>query len=203
VTRTGSVRTRPYRTSDADALWACKRGFETALGEGTGDDDKTARYADKLTSTYRRGYLDWVARCVETDPGCLRVAEHVGGTDVDRPAGSDAATAPDDPGTGADTPTPHDADGEAGKLVGYAFVLPERLGYVWDAAVLNELYVAPAFRGTGLSDDLLEAAIDHARGQSVPLDRIVLDVDPANAPAKRLYDRHGFEQWGQLWARAL
>ncbi|KYH26530.1 mycothiol acetyltransferase [Halalkalicoccus paucihalophilus] len=88
-------------------------------------------------------------------------------------------------------------------LVGYAFVLPERLAMVWDAAVLNELYVAPEHRGTGIADDLMDAACTLARDQDLPLDRLVLDVDPENARAQAFYDRYGFEPWGEMVAREL
>lgn len=88
-------------------------------------------------------------------------------------------------------------------LVGYAFLLPESLALIWDAAVLNELYVAPDHRGTGLADDLLEAALATARDQSLPMDRLVLDVAPTNERARAFYGRHGFEPWGELVAREL
>ena len=88
----------------------------------------------------------------------------------------------------------------AGNLVGYAFVLPADFAYVWDAAVLNELFLAPAHRGSGLADDLLDRAVAHARGQRLPLDRLVLDVDPENERAARLYERYGFEPWGEMVA---
>lgn len=88
-------------------------------------------------------------------------------------------------------------------LAGYAFVLPESLAMVWDAAVLNELYVAPARRGTGLADALLEAALEVAREQSLPMDRLALDVAPANERARAFYDRHGFAPWGELVVREL
>ncbi|EMA64591.1 GNAT family N-acetyltransferase [Halorubrum lipolyticum] len=88
-------------------------------------------------------------------------------------------------------------------LAGYVFVLPERLAMIWDAAVINELYVAPAHRGTDVADDLMDAAVALAADQNLPLDRIVLDVDPANERAKAFYDRHGFERWGEMVARSL
>jgi RimJ/RimL family protein N-acetyltransferase len=90
-----------------------------------------------------------------------------------------------------------------GALVGYVFVLPERLAMVWDAAVVNELYLRPARRGTGLADELFEAGLDHAAGQALPLDRVVLDVDPGNERARAFYERFGFERWGELVARGL
>jgi len=158
---------RPYEPGDADALWELKRGFETGLGEGTGSDEKRAKYDAKLTDEYRRRYLDWVARCVDEDEDCLQVAER---------------------------------DGD---LVGYAFLLPESLCFVWDAAVLNEIYVRSSHRGTGVADDLMDAAVAVARDQDLPLDRMVLDVDRENERARAFYDRYGFEHWGEMVARDL
>ena len=91
----------------------------------------------------------------------------------------------------------------ADEPVGYVFVLPETLSMVWDAGVINELYLAPPYRGEELADELLVAALEVVRAQSLPLDRIVLDVDPANTRARAVYDRHGFERWGELLARPL
>ena len=87
--------------------------------------------------------------------------------------------------------------------VGYVFLLPERLAFVWDAAVVNELYVAPERRGTGVADELMDAAVAVAREQNLPLDRLLLDVDPNNDRAYAFYDRHGFEPWGEIVAREL
>jgi ribosomal protein S18 acetylase RimI-like enzyme len=95
------------------------------------------------------------------------------------------------------------ADGDEGAPVGYVFLLPERLSFVWDAAVVNEIYVAPDHRGTGLADELLGAATALAREQELPLDRLLLDVDPENERARAFYDRHGFEPWGEVVARGL
>ncbi len=87
--------------------------------------------------------------------------------------------------------------------IGYVFVLPERLSFVWDAAVINELYVAPDYRGTGVADELVDAAVDLAREQALPLDRLLLDVDPDNGRAYRFYERCGFEPWGEIVAVEL
>ncbi len=92
---------------------------------------------------------------------------------------------------------------DAGGPVGYVFLLPERLAFVWDAAVVNELYLRPAARGTGLADDLMDAAVAVAREQDLPMDRLLLDVDPDNDRARAFYDRHGFEPWGEIVAREL
>ncbi|MCL9816696.1 GNAT family N-acetyltransferase [Natronocalculus amylovorans] len=88
-------------------------------------------------------------------------------------------------------------------VVGYVFVLPESLSFIWDAAILNELYLHPAVRGSGAADLLLDAAIETARAQSLPLDRIVLDVDRKNDRAQAFYKKHGFEHWGEMVARSL
>lgn len=169
---------RPYDPErDGDALWAAKRAFETELG-AAGDDEKATAYRGKLTDEYRDRWLDWVERCVADDPGCVVVADGRANE-----VGEAAADAP--------------------RLAGYAFLLPERLAFVWDAAVLNELWVAPAWRGTGLADDLFEAVLAHARDQALPLDRLLLDVDAGNERARAFYERHGFTGWGELVARDL
>jgi len=90
-----------------------------------------------------------------------------------------------------------------GEAVGYAFLLPESLAMVWDAAALNELYVAPDYRRSGVADALLDDACEHARGQSLPLDRLVLDVAPENERARAFYERYGFEPWGEMVAVGL
>ncbi|MFW6004370.1 MAG: N-acetyltransferase family protein [Halodesulfurarchaeum sp.] len=90
-----------------------------------------------------------------------------------------------------------------GTVVGYVFLLPESLSFIWDGAVLNELYVLPEFRGEGLGGELVSAALDVAREQDLPLDRLLLDVDRANERARAFYERHGFEHWGEMLAREL
>jgi ribosomal protein S18 acetylase RimI-like enzyme len=90
-----------------------------------------------------------------------------------------------------------------GGLAGYVFVLPASMAFVWDAAVLNEIYVSPEARGTGVADDLMDAAVSLAREQDLPLDRLVLDVDRGNERARAFYERHGFDHWGEMVARDL
>lgn len=89
------------------------------------------------------------------------------------------------------------------ELVGYVFVLPATLSMIWDAAVVNELFVRPAFRGTGVADALFEAGLDHAREQELPLDRVVFDVADENDRARAFYARHGFDHWAGMVAREL
>jgi ribosomal protein S18 acetylase RimI-like enzyme len=168
------VSIRPYADADNATLWVLKRDFELTLGSGTGGDDKAAAYEAKLTERYRTRWLAWVRQCVDEEPGCVVVA--------------DAGNA---------------GESEADSLVGYAFLLPESMAFVWDAAVLNELYVGPDRRGTGVADALLDAVVAQARDQDLPLDRMVIDVDGGNDRARAFYRRHGFEAWGEMVAREL
>jgi ribosomal protein S18 acetylase RimI-like enzyme len=92
---------------------------------------------------------------------------------------------------------------EDSEPVGYVFVLPERLAMIWDAAVVNELYVSPEYRGTGVADELMGLAYTLAREQDLPLKRLVLDVDPENDRARAFYNRHGFKPWGEMVAKQL
>jgi ribosomal protein S18 acetylase RimI-like enzyme len=88
-------------------------------------------------------------------------------------------------------------------LAGYVFLLPESLAYIWDAAVLNEIYVRPEYRGTSVGNELMSAAVGLANEQDLPLDRLVLDVDRENERARAFYEKHGFEHWGEMVARPL
>jgi len=182
------IEVRPYDPDrDARDLWDLKRGFELGLGSGTGGDDKQRKYEGKLTDEYGERYLDWVFWCVKHEPRCVTVAAVADGGDPEVDDGAES-----DP----------DAE-EGGALAGYVFVLPQQLAMIWDAAVLNELYVRPEFRGTGVADDLMDAAAALARDQDLPLDRLVLDVDRENDRAKAFYDRHGFDRWGEMVAKDL
>ena len=195
---TEEVTLRPYdANTDESGLWALKREFELELGTATGGDDKADVYANKLTSRYRTRWLTWVDRCVDDDPGCVLVAD-AGGEVADADAGGDSRSA----GGEADARTAGSGASPSG-LVGYAFLLPESLSFVWDAAVLNEIYVVPDRRGTGVADALLDAMVEHARAQDLPLDRLVLDVDAENGRAYSFYRRHGFEPWGEMVATEL
>lgn len=93
--------------------------------------------------------------------------------------------------------------GEDGSLRGYVFVLPESSRFIWDAAVLNEIYVKPGARGRGVADTLMDAALELARDQELPLERMVLDVDRENSRAQRFYEKWGFDHWGEMVAREL
>jgi ribosomal protein S18 acetylase RimI-like enzyme len=193
------ARVRPYDPDrDREALWYLKQDFETGLGSGTGDDDKQAAYEQKLTTEYSERYLDWVFWCTKHDPRCVTVAEVEDEIDEDDADETDEESA-DEIGEGS--AAEREIDGP--ELAGYVFVLPQQLAMIWDAAVLNEIYVRPEYRGTRIADDLMAAAVGFAEEQDLPLDRLVLDVDRENDRAQAFYDRHGFEHWGEMVAHEL
>ncbi|MBV9586275.1 MAG: GNAT family N-acetyltransferase [Alphaproteobacteria bacterium] len=55
------------------------------------------------------------------------------------------------------------------------------------------MYVRPAARQTGLGHKLVEAVIEHARGE---VELLQLSVISENQPARRLYASLGFEEYG-------
>jgi ribosomal protein S18 acetylase RimI-like enzyme len=81
-------------------------------------------------------------------------------------------------------------DGGLDGIVGF-YVMPRARER--HRGVLYAMYVRPAARGTGMAGALVQAVVDHAR----PLvDLIWLKVAAANAPARALYARFGFEVYG-------
>ncbi|MFB6267235.1 MAG: N-acetyltransferase family protein [Halodesulfurarchaeum sp.] len=164
---------RPYEPGDREGLWRLKRAFELAVA-GSGDDDGPGS-ADGKEAAYREKLSDDYRRAY------LEWVERC---------------------TAESSQTVQLAE-QDGEIQGYVFVLPESLSYIWDAAVLNELFVAEGQRGTGIADDLMEAALAIARSQDTPMDRIVLDVDPENDRARAFYERWGFEPWGMMRSREL
>lgn len=78
---------------------------------------------------------------------------------------------------------------EADEVVGYAGLCDYP-----DEAYVQTLAVAPASQGSGLGARLLAELLKEAerRGQRT----VSLEVRADNAPAQRLYDRHGFTRTG-------
>jgi ribosomal protein S18 acetylase RimI-like enzyme len=83
------------------------------------------------------------------------------------------------------------------RFVGYASAarIPKadaRVGFLF----IDELYVLSNYRRLGHATRILEAAATHAR--NLRLGGVRLLVDPANAAARRLYDRLGFVERNQI-----
>lgn len=64
-----------------------------------------------------------------------------------------------------------------------------------DEGFIAAVWVEPELRGRGISDRLLDAAVDNAFVAGIR--RIVLDVGAHNQPAIEMYQRHGFRQTGR------
>jgi ribosomal-protein-alanine N-acetyltransferase len=76
------------------------------------------------------------------------------------------------------------------KTVGFAV---SRMGA--DEAEILSIAIDEAWRGRGLSRDLLITHLGHLAGRGVR--RIFLEVEENNAPARRLYERAGFAVVGR------
>lgn len=64
---------------------------------------------------------------------------------------------------------------------------------VWSdgpVALLDEMYVAPAHRGTGIGSKILDHAVRTCRELNVS--EIEINVDESDADAMRFYEHHGF-----------
>ncbi|WP_314428150.1 GNAT family N-acetyltransferase [uncultured Microbacterium sp.] len=64
---------------------------------------------------------------------------------------------------------------------------------VWSegpVALLDEMYVAPAHRGTGIGSKILEHVVRACRERGVA--EIEINVDESDADAMRFYESHGF-----------
>ena len=81
-----------------------------------------------------------------------------------------------------------------GAPLGLAAAVPDDVdpAVVW----LMAMWVEPDARGTGAAGALVEAVVAWARRHEASL--VVLHVVDANAPARRLYERHGFRATGRV-----
>jgi RimJ/RimL family protein N-acetyltransferase len=82
-------------------------------------------------------------------------------------------------------------DGALGGIVVFARPRGRKIGHTGE---IGAMYVRAVHRGTGLSDALLEALIDHAVGE---VEQLKLTVNAENAAAIRFYERHGFREIGR------
>lgn len=81
------------------------------------------------------------------------------------------------------------AEGEGGKILGYAVV-----SVILDEGNLDNIAVAPEFRRQGVADALLRALTGFGREH---LSMLMLEVRASNAPAIALYEKHGFRAVGR------
>ncbi len=87
------------------------------------------------------------------------------------------------------------------QLIGIVTLIPEARTKLKHRANIVAMYVRPEHRGSGIGRQLMEQAIQLARGLG-GIEQIYLSVMAHNEPAKRLYMALGFEAYGKDW-RAL
>ncbi len=78
-----------------------------------------------------------------------------------------------------------------GEPAGVLLVSPYREADHWELVYMG---LAPRFRGLGLGRQLLEAV--RREGRAAGAAQILLAVDMANWPARRIYNEVGFVEWG-------
>ena len=81
---------------------------------------------------------------------------------------------------------------EAGEIIGMVnllYTISTALGS--RVAILEDMIIAPAFRGLGMGSLLLQQAIDFAKNKGCK--RITLLTDSDNERAQQFYQKHGFE----------
>jgi ribosomal protein S18 acetylase RimI-like enzyme len=82
-----------------------------------------------------------------------------------------------------------DPDGAAGFTQLYPFFSSVSMASVW---VLNDLFVAPAWRRRGVAESLMTAAAQHARETGAL--RIDLETQAGNVTAQALYAKLGYAE---------
>ncbi|MCG8359416.1 MAG: GNAT family N-acetyltransferase [Kiloniellales bacterium] len=85
------------------------------------------------------------------------------------------------------------------ELAGIAGFYPLRNPKIRHKGLMWGMYVKEEARGTGLAAAMIEAVVEHARGQ---VEQILLSVIVDNERARRFYERMGFEAYG-MERRAL
>ena len=104
-------------------------------------------------------------------------------------------------------------DPEIGGASGYRARVAQLIGWGWSFAIIEDdrvlfkaevgaatahacqvqgVWVAPELRGTGMAAPAMAAVVEQVRESVAPL--VTLYVNAHNVPARRLYDRVGFEQ---------
>ena len=82
------------------------------------------------------------------------------------------------------------AQGEDGSVMGYAGLL-----VVLDEGYIPNVAVRPEYRRQGVASQLLQVFERYAQGNDLAF--LTLEVRDANAPARALYAKHGYEEVGR------
>lgn len=92
-----------------------------------------------------------------------------------------------------------DGDEETVSQMEHSIKEPEIVGYCGlyfaaDEGEITNIAVLPDWRGRGIADQILDVVFADARGKK--LSQIFLEVRASNAPAQKLYEKHGFTSCG-------
>jgi GNAT superfamily N-acetyltransferase len=90
-----------------------------------------------------------------------------------------------------------------GTSVGFATIFWSWSTSIGDRiGVMNDLFVAPEGRGTGVADALIAGCVDECRQRGAA--KLTWQTAPDNATAQRVYDRVGAtrEEWVDYWLSA-
>lgn len=79
-------------------------------------------------------------------------------------------------------------------LVGIGGLSRQTGGKINHRGLLWGMYVKPAYRGSGISNAIMQKLIDHA--EIIGIEQIILTVVSENLTASRFYERWGFNVYG-------
>lgn len=86
-----------------------------------------------------------------------------------------------------------------GQLCGFVGFFPLKNPKISHKGLLWGMYVKEDARGSGLAEKMVEAVVEHARGE---VEQVLISVIADNDRARRFYEKMGFEPYG-LERRAL
>jgi GNAT superfamily N-acetyltransferase len=90
-------------------------------------------------------------------------------------------------------------DGQVAGMVSLLYLISTAMG--GKVALLEDMIIAEGYRGRGLGQELLNAAIDFARQQGCL--RITLLTDADNDRAQQFYQKHGFSHSAMVPMRRI
>lgn len=68
-------------------------------------------------------------------------------------------------------------------------------------ALIDEIFVAPAWRSKGIASALIQASLERAR--EIQTKAVFLETEANNPESRELYKRIGFSEESSVWMRAL
>jgi L-amino acid N-acyltransferase YncA len=85
---------------------------------------------------------------------------------------------------------------DAGRVVGFAFLHPYRLGGTFRRTAEITYFILPEHTGQGLGAQILERFVGQAREQGIHT--LLANISSLNAPSLRFHTKHGFRECGRF-----